>query len=396
MKPLIIAALLFVSAGRAQDDGWAEDLRNDQQEVEQLARDAKVPGITPETASELERQRLESVKRIETIADNRPDNPAAQLAVGKSLASVEEAPRAIPYAERGLALAESSGDPKLVREALLTGSEVYAKAGRYDLARERAERVLKTNPRDKDALALYMQVKGRGAASAASPTGGKTAGAYGAAGSASAGAPAAAAPGAAMTSPASLEARKQIALGWSRIKLDPAAALKSFEAAITADPMNAAVRVQRSKARLAAGDFPGALGDSDDAIRMDPRLGEAYAARAEAKRALGRAEAELVTDYEAAANLDGRFAEAYKAVVTRLSASAEGGASASGPGDGSTAAGLPPPGGPLGLLARSPKKWGLIALLCVLAALAGGLFAPLLLKRRRSPDAGAPTPTPRP
>jgi tetratricopeptide (TPR) repeat protein len=195
-----------------------------------------------------------------------------------------------------------------------------------------------------------------------------------------------------MTSPASLEARKQIALGWSRIKLDPAAALKNFEAAITADPMNAAVRVQRSQARLAAGDFPGALGDSDDAIRMDPRLGEAYAARAEAKRALGRAEAELVSDYETAANLDGRFTEAYKAVAARLSAAPS--ASASGANADWEAYGRSAPDGPLGLLARSPKKWGLIALLCVLAALAGGLFAPLLLKRRRSPDAGAPTPRP--
>lgn len=339
---------------------------------------------------------MEAVGNMTAVAEKRPENPAAQLAVGKSLASVEEAPRAIPYAERGLALAETSGDPKLVREALLTGSEVYAKAGRYDLARERAERVLKTNPRDKDALALYMQVKGRGTASSASPAGGATAGSSGAAGQASAGAPAASAPGVAMTSPASLEAQKQIALGWSRIKLDPAAALKNFEAAITADPMNASVRVQRSKARLAAGDFPGALGDSDDAIRLDPRLGEAYAARAEAKRALGRAEAELVSDYEAAANLDGRFAEAYKAVATRVSAAAEAAAAARSSGDGAEAGGLPAPGGPLGLLARSPKKWGLIALLCVLAALAGGLFAPLLLRRRRSSDEGAPTPTPRP
>lgn len=394
MKPLIFAALIFVSVGRAQEDGWSEDLRKDQQAVEQLAREAEVPGITREAAAEIERQRLESVKRIGTIADTRPDNPAAQLAVGKSLASVEEAPRAIPYAERGLALAETSGDPKLVREALLTGSEVYAKAGRYDLARERAERVLKTNPRDKDALALYMQVKGRGTASAASPAGGKTTGSSGAAGSASAGAATTAAPGVAMTSPASLEAQKQIALGWSRIKLDPAAALKNFEAAITADPTSAAVRVQRSKARLEAGDSPGALGDAEDAVRLDPRLGEAYAARAEAKRSLGRAEAEFVSDYEAAANLDGRFTEAYKAVAARLSAAPAG--NASGANTDATAAGRSAPDGPLGLLAKSPKKWGMIALLCVLAALAGGLFAPLLLKKRRSPDEGAPTPTPRP
>lgn len=395
MKPALylVAFLIFLSPCRADDF----DLHNVTAKAKAITeRINSSESRTPAETENLLREKEAVVAEITNVADTRPDNPAAQLAVGKSLASVEEAPRAIPYAERGLALAETSGDPKIVREALLTGSEVYAKAGRYDLARERAERVLKTNPRDKDALALYMQVKGRGTASSASPAGGAAAGASGAAGSASVGAPAAADAGVAMTSPASLEAQKQIALGWSRIKLDPAAALKNFEAAITADPMNAAVRVQRSKARLAAGDFPGALGDSDDAIRLDPRLGEAYAARAEAKRALGRAEAELVSDYEAAANLDGRFTEAYKAITAHLSVAAAAAerATASGLDDGSTA-GLPAPDGPLGLLARSPKKWGMIALLCVLAALAGGLFAPLLLKRRRSPDAGAPTPTPR-
>lgn len=381
-------------AAWAGDDDWFDELNENTERVAAVTQQLKEPDNSPERTAELQEERKKAVSNITAVAEKRPDNPAAQLAVGKSLASVEEAPRAIPYAERGLALAETSGDPKLVREALLTGSEVYAKAGRYDLARERAERVLKTNPRDKDALALYMQVKGRGTASLPSPPGGATAGASGAAGQASAGASAAAAPGVAVTSPASLEAQKQIALGWSRIKLDPAAALKNFEAAITADPMNAAVRVQRSKARLAAGDFPGALGDSDDAIRLDPRLGEAYAARAEAKRVLGRAEAELVSDYEAAAHLDGRFTEAYKAVAARLSAAPAG--NASGANTDAPAGGRSAPAGHLGLLAESPKKWGMIALLCVLAALAGGLFAPVLLKKRRSSDEGAPTSTPRP
>ena len=128
-------------------------------------------------------------------------------------------------------------------------------------------------------------------------------------------------PGVAMTNAGSLEAQKQMALGWSRIKLDPAAALKNFEAAITADPKSAAVRVQRSRARREAGDAAGARGDANDAIGMQPGLGEAYAARAEANRALGRAAADLLADYEQAAKLDGSFTDAYKMVLTQVGGS---------------------------------------------------------------------------
>ncbi len=120
------------------------------------------------------------------------------------------------------------------------------------------------------------------------------------------------------------EAQKQIALGWSRIKLDPKAALKNFEAAITADPRSAAVRVQRSKARLETGDASGAFGDSRDAIALEPGLGEAYAARAEAKRALGFKAAECQADLEMAAKLDGRFAGAKDAPALSMKTAPSG------------------------------------------------------------------------
>jgi tetratricopeptide (TPR) repeat protein len=281
----------------------------------------------------------------------------------------------------------------LVRDALLTGSEIYYKTGQYDLARERAERILKDNPKDKDALSLYMQVKGRGAAPSAAAAGGATNGAAGTAGqaaprqAANSTATAPRGPAVAMTNAGSLEAQKQIALGWSMIKLDPKEALKFFEAAITADPVSAAVRVQRSRARAAAGDAAGALGDADDAIRMDPGLGEAYAARAEAKRALGRAEAELLADYEAAAKLDGRFTEAYKAVLIRTGGSLAG--TETKPAAKAETAGASAPDGPLGLLRRSPQYWGILAFLCAMLAAAGGLVVPLLLKRRRSDEDGS-------
>lgn len=394
MKSILFVALFLIGGiATADDEGWPGDVRKEQAQVERLARDAKVPGITPEAAAAIERQRQESLKKIETIADKRPENPAAQLAVGKSLASVEEAPRAIPYAERGLRLAEASGDKKLIREALLTGSEVFYKAGEYALARERAQRILHQNPKDKDALALYMQVKDRGAASAGVPGGGATGGSSGAAGTSGGYAgsgpgstPGTRGPDVAMTDAAMLEAKKQIALGWSRIKLDPKAALKNFEAAITAAPRSAAVRVERSKARLAAGDAPGALGDSDDAIALDPGLADGFAARVEAKRALGMKEAELLADLEAAAKLDPGFAEQYKAMKLRVDGPSASAAAAAGGGT----AGASAPDGPRPLVSRSTQGWGLLALVALVSAALGGVIVPLLLKRRRSDEDGSP------
>ncbi|MBI2386389.1 MAG: hypothetical protein HYV14_10295 [Elusimicrobia bacterium] len=310
---------------------------------------------------------------------------------------MEEAPRAIPYAERGLRLAQASGDKKMIREALLTGSEVFYKAGDYALARERAQRILHDNPKDKDALALYMQVKDRGAAAAGTPSGGSApgGGAAGAgggdAGSGPGSTPGTRGPGVAMTSASALEAQRQVALGWSRIKLDPKAALKNFEAAITADPRSAAVRVERSKARLAAGDAPGALGDSNDAVALDPRLAAGYAARAEAKRALGMKEAELLADLETAAKLDPDFAERYKALKLRVDGpSADGDGKARGAGEaGAGTAGGSAPDGPRPLLSRSPKGWGLLALIALVSAALGGVIVPLALKRRRSGEDGS-------
>ena len=171
MKYAPIALFLVLLPGFAQSKRDSYDLNNATQTARNAA-DQLAKNPPPEEAARLQKEKSAAVERIESIADSDPKDTETQLAVGKSLASVEEAPRAIPYAERGLRLAEESGDPKMIREALLTGSEVFYKAGNYDMARERAQRLLKENPRDKDALALYMQVKDRGAAPARSPAGG--------------------------------------------------------------------------------------------------------------------------------------------------------------------------------------------------------------------------------
>lgn len=387
MRSAIIVLAVVVSLPALADDFDSDLLENTTQAQEIVKQIESPQARTPEERADLDRRKEAAVENIARIADKRPDNPDAQLAVGRSLATVKEAPRAIPYAERGLKLAEASGDPKLLRTALLTGSEIYYKAGNYELARKRARSVLDGNPKDKDALALYMLVKDRGAGDSASPTDSpKTSGASGGASAGDRSASAAtdspsqsqaAAPGVAMTSASSLEVQKQLALGRSRLELDPKEALKYFDAAVAADEKDAAARVQRSQARLKAGDAAGALSDADAAVGLAPTLGEAFAARAEAKRALGKREAELLADYEAAAKLDGRFAQAYKAVLL-------GGSGAHADGN----AGAPAPDGTRSMRDLVMEKKGIAGL--VAAAMAILALVAAFSRRRSGEDDSLP------
>lgn len=397
MKIQAIALTIFLFPVVSWSRG-GDDILEPIAEAGAAAETLKDPTLPADQRAQTEKAKEAAVQKAIAAGESHPD-AATMLKLGKGLASVEEAPRAIPFAERGLALAEKSGDPKLLRSALLTGSWVYAKAGQYDLARERAERVLKTNPRDKEALALYMEVKDRGAATAPTAKGGSQGGGAGVGqAAAQTGATGASnpspAPGVAMTSAATREAQRHIEAGWGLMKLDPKAALRLFDQAVAADPQGVAARVARAKAKLAAGDAAGSMQDADAAIALNPQWGEAYAVRGEAKRALGRAEADLLADYETAAKLDGRFTEAYKGLAAKLS----GAASAGGTGSGARPSmeGRSAPDRYWGILTHPPKKWGLFALICVFVAAVGGLIAPLVLRKKLRDITSTPTPTPRP
>ncbi|MEQ1919662.1 MAG: hypothetical protein ABL955_10725, partial [Elusimicrobiota bacterium] len=233
--------------------------------------------------------------------------------------------------------------------------------------------------------------------SAASPA--VTGGAQGGGGGAGAAGQAAAqaglvGPGVAMTSAASREAQRHLAAGRGMMKLDPKAALRLLDQAVAADAQNAEARLERAKARLVTGDAAGSIQDADAALTLNSRLGEAYAVRGEAKRALGRAEAELLADYETAAKLDGRFTEAYKGMTAKLASASS--ASAPAGADRPNMAGRSAPDGFWGILTHPPKKWGLFALIAVIVAAVGGLLAPLVLKKKFREITSTSTPTPRP
>lgn len=166
----LLRALPATANPPVEPDAWDLQIASFRNTIEAIdARLAESP-MRRASGAVLVKARKAALARIEEVGNKNSDDPAAQLAAGYALASVHEGARAIVFAERGLKIAETSGDLKVVRTALLTGSAIYEKAGNYELARARAQRILKANPQDKDALALYMQATGRGAVSAA-PTG---------------------------------------------------------------------------------------------------------------------------------------------------------------------------------------------------------------------------------
>lgn len=71
-----------------------------------------------------------------------------------------------------------------------------------------------------------------------------------------------------------------------------------------------------SKIRLDAGDAAGALNDAEQVLTKGGSA-DAYAARGDARRALGRPFEEVLSDYQQAATLDPRYIEKYKGLLAQ-------------------------------------------------------------------------------
>lgn len=91
------------------------------------------------------------------------------------------------------------------------------------------------------------------------------------------------------------------------------------DASAQASPQSAAL-VSAARARIAADDLKGALQDADAAVAAGGGA-DAYAVRADAKRALGRPLADALEDYAAAAKLDSRYAQTYDGLVNQRNTS---------------------------------------------------------------------------
>jgi hypothetical protein len=97
-------------------------------------------------------------------------------------------------------------------------------------------------------------------------------------------------------------------------------AAPAFAAAQTAPvvqtPSPAPGSLDSAKIRLDAQDAAGALRDAEIALAKGGGA-DAYAARADAKRALGRPVDEAIADYAEAAKLDPRYIEKYKGLIAQ-------------------------------------------------------------------------------
>ena len=95
-----------------------------------------------------------------------------------------------------------------------------------------------------------------------------------------------------------------------------------------------------SKIRLDAQDAAGALADAETALAHGGGA-DAFAARADAKRALGRSMDEVIADYAAAAELDPRYIEKYKGLIAQKESEEHPSAKAKSGGTGKGVNGLP-------------------------------------------------------
>jgi hypothetical protein len=95
----------------------------------------------------------------------------------------------------------------------------------------------------------------------------------------------------------------------------PGVATSSVPAVSTASAISPGVGfLESSKIRLDAHDAAGALADAETALARHGGA-DAYAARADAKRALGRPSQEVLADYAQAAKMDPRYIEKYQGLV---------------------------------------------------------------------------------
>jgi hypothetical protein len=90
----------------------------------------------------------------------------------------------------------------------------------------------------------------------------------------------------------------------------------SSAAALTPTPPPG--NLESSKIRLDAHDVAGALADAEAVIARDGGSADAFAARADAKRALGRPMGEVLADYAEAAKLDPRYIEKLNGLIAQL------------------------------------------------------------------------------
>ncbi len=371
-----------------------EDLIAPIKKIKQADQQISNPATPPAVKEELKREREGEVQKIETVGNKKPNSLKAQTEVTKALSSVGENDRALPFADRGVTLAEGKGDAKALGQSLVLRAVVQQKRGKVEEAYADSARACEMNPGNARACQLALLPRGRinfygdNPAAAvrtdggASPEGGAAAGPDASTPdnpSRPAGVDASAREssggGVTTASADSLRSASLVEQAQAKLKLDREAGLKLLDRAVEADPKSAKARAARSQARRAGGDGAGALEDAQAAVRLDPRSAEAFAARGQAKAALGLSAQEVAADLGSARELDPSFSALYQETLAGL-----GGAAASGSSSAAAA-----PAGALRPRGAPVRVWGPIVALGVLIV-AAAIFLLRKLRRDSSPE----------
>ncbi len=380
-----------IPAAEAEEDYL--DLQTPVKKIKSADQQLSNPSTPPAVKEELKREREGEVQKIESVGTKKPDNIKAQTEVTKALSSVGENDRALPFADRGVALAEAKGDSKGLGQSLVLRAVVQQKRGKVEEAYADSSRACELNPANSKACQLALLTRGRtnalggkpagSAASGENPSGGSRSGPGedfpGGSNPAPPGGTDAATreiPGGGVTTASadSLLSAGLVEQAKAKLKLDRSAGLKLLDRAVEADPKSAKARAARSQARRAGGDGAGALADAEAAVRLDPRSAEAFAARGQAKAALGRSAQEVAEDLGAARELDPSFSALYQETLAGLG----GGSGAAPTAANAAAVAARPRGAPL-------RVWGPIVALGVLL-FAAAIFLIRKLRRDSTPE----------
>lgn len=97
--------------------------------------------------------------------------------------------------------------------------------------------------------------------------------------------------------------------------------------------------IESARIRLQADDLTGALSDAETAVARGGDA-DAYAVRADVKRAMGRPSSEIAPDYQKASQLDPRYLEKYHGYLAQVDSEQHPGKSASSTGLGGIPAGF--------------------------------------------------------
>jgi tetratricopeptide (TPR) repeat protein len=160
MKPTAILLAWFTAAVPVYSAD-VFDVDGDVEAIQQIDTKLDSGAVAAADAERLRQERERRVGRIEQAGEKKPDDIRRQNEVARALTKVNEGERALPFAERTVALAEKTGKGETIAAALTTSALAYQAAGRYEEAYARAKRALDLDPGNREAKAAYYVVKGR-------------------------------------------------------------------------------------------------------------------------------------------------------------------------------------------------------------------------------------------